>query len=261
MSRILEEKVVSVSELAKNIFKMTVKSEYISMNALPGQFVNVKCCGGIDALLRRPISICNVDKNRETFDIVFQIKGKGTEYLSRKEAGSEVDLIGPLGNSFKINGDYKRIAVVGGGIGIFPLLYLLKELKDVDRSSYLGFRSSEYVVLLDEFGAESEALSISTDDGSRGYKGLVTDLLERDIEEKGFDIIYTCGPTPMIRKVCEISKKAGIKCQVSLEQRMGCGIGACLVCACKIGKPDNWEYKHVCKDGPVFWSDEVIFDD
>ncbi|HPD01043.1 MAG TPA: dihydroorotate dehydrogenase electron transfer subunit [Acetivibrio sp.] len=261
MSRILEEKVVSVSELAKNIFKMTVKSEYISMNAAPGQFVNVKCCGGIDALLRRPISICNVDKDRATFDIVFQIKGKGTEYLSRKEAGSEVDLIGPLGNSFKISGDYKRIAVVGGGIGIFPLLYLLRELKGVDRSSYLGFRSSEYVVLLDEFGAESEALSISTDDGSKGYKGLVTDLLERDIEEKGFDIIYACGPTPMLRKVCEMSKKYGIKCQVSLEQRMGCGIGACLVCACKIGKPDNWDYKHVCKDGPVFWSDEVIFDD
>ncbi|HOQ37816.1 MAG TPA: dihydroorotate dehydrogenase electron transfer subunit [Acetivibrio sp.] len=261
MSRILTEKVVSVKELAKNIYKMTVQSEYISMNAVPGRFVNVKCCCGIDALLRRPISICNVDKDGGSFDIVFQVKGKGTEYLSQKKAGDEVDLIGPLGNSFEINKDNKRIAVVGGGIGIFPLLYLLKELKGVDRSSYLGFRSSDYVVLLEEFGAESEALSVSTDDGSRGYKGLVTDLLERDIEEKGFDIIYACGPTPMLKKVSEISKKTGIPCQVSLEQRMGCGIGACLVCACKIGNPDNWDYKHVCKDGPVFWSDEVIFDD
>lgn len=261
MSKILMEKIASIEEVAKTIFKMTVKSEYISMNAVPGQFVNVKCCEGVDALLRRPISICSVDKDKATFDIVFQMKGKGTQYLSQKKVGSEVDLIGPLGNSFHISEDYKRIAVVGGGIGIFPLLYLLKELKGADRSAFLGFRSSEYAVLLEEFGAESEALSISTDDGSRGYRGLVTDLLERDIEERGFDIIYTCGPTPMIRKVSEISKKTGIPCQVSLEQRMGCGIGACLVCACKIGKPDNWEYKHVCKDGPVFWSDEVIFDD
>ncbi|HOM03024.1 MAG TPA: dihydroorotate dehydrogenase electron transfer subunit [Acetivibrio sp.] len=261
MSKVLKEKIESIEKIAKSIYKMTVKSEYISENARPGQFVNVKCCEGLNALLRRPISICSVDRERGTFDIVFQIKGIGTEYLSQKQAGSEVDLIGPLGKPFHVSDQYKRIAVVGGGIGIFPLLYLLKEMKDADKSAFLGFRSSDYVVLTDEFEAAADKLSISTDDGSVGYKGLVTDLLDKDIAEKGFDIIYTCGPLPMIRKVKDMAQKAGIKCQVSLEQRMGCGIGACLVCACKTGKPDNWEYSHVCKDGPVFWSDEVILDD
>lgn len=261
MSRVLMEKIEGIEKIAKSIYKMTVKSKDISMNARPGQFVNVKCSEGINALLRRPISICNVDRDRETFDIVFQIKGIGTEYLSQKKVGSEVDLIGPLGKPFNISDQYKRIAVVGGGIGTFPLLYLLKEMKEADKSAFLGFRNSDYVVLTDEFDAASNSLSIATDDGSTGYKGLVTDLLEKELHEKGYDIIYTCGPLPMIRKVVDIANKEGVKCQVSLEQRMGCGIGACLVCACKTGKPDDWEYSHVCKDGPVFWSDEVIFDD
>lgn len=261
MSKALKEKIVSNEMLAKSIYKMTVKSEHISMNARPGQFVNVKCCEGINALLRRPISICNVDRDKGTFDIVYQVKGIGTEYLSQKRAESEVDLIGPLGNPFHISEQYKRIAVVGGGIGTFPLLYLLEEMKKADRTAFLGFRSSDYVVLTKEFEAASDRLSISTDDGSAGYKGIITDLLQRDIANKGFDIIYTCGPMPMIKKVKDMAEKAGIKCQVSLEQRMGCGIGACLVCACKTGKPDNWEYGHVCKDGPVFWSDEVVLDD
>jgi len=148
MSRVLKERIESVEKIAKSIYKMTVKSEYISVNSRPGQFVNVKCCEGLNALLRRPISICSADVERGTFDIVFQVKGIGTEYLSQKSAGSEVDLIGPLGKPFHISRQYKRIAVVGGGIGIFPLLYLLREMKDADKSAFLGFRSSDYVVLM-----------------------------------------------------------------------------------------------------------------
>lgn len=260
MSKVLKEKIVSLDKLAPGIFKMTIKSEAVARAAVPGQFVNVKCSEGLNTLLRRPISICDVDRENNTFDIVFQIKGIGTEYLSQKVTGMEVDIIGPLGNPFTISPEYKRIAVVGGGIGIFPLLNLLKESKGDAKSAFLGFRSKDLIVLEDQFKKATDKLFISTDDGSYGYNGLITDLLEEELCKNGFDIIYACGPTPMIKKVVGIAKDSSIKCQVSLEQRMGCGIGACLVCACKTRHGDDWKYSHVCKDGPVFWSDEVIFD-
>ncbi len=262
MSKVLKEEVCSIDKIAPAIFKMTIKSEYVSHYAVPGQFVNVKCSEGINALLRRPISICNIDKDKRTFDICFQIKGIGTEYLSQKKPGDIVDIIGPLGNPFKISGEYKSIAVVGGGIGVFPLMYVLKMSGQAVKSTYLGFRNRDFVVLEDEFKKVSDSMNISTDDGSYGYKGLVIELLERDLIKGKFDIIYACGPMPMLKGVVKIAHGSGIKCQVSLEQRMGCGIGACLVCACKTKADSNegWEYSHVCKDGPVFWSDDVVFE-
>lgn len=260
MSKVLKEKIIDLKEVAHEIFKMTIKSDYISSTAKPGQFVNIKCGDGLNALLRRPISICRVDRSTNTFDILFQIKGVGTEMLAKNTIGSEVDLMGPLGNPFSISEEYKRIAVIGGGIGTFPLLYILEEYKEAYKSTFLGFRNKEALVLQDEFGAASNNLQLSSDDGSVGYNGLVTDLLIKDLENNSYDIIYTCGPTPMIKKVHEIASKNNIKCQVSLEERMGCGIGACLVCACKTKKEDDWEYSHVCKDGPIFWSTDVVFE-
>lgn len=260
MSKVLKERIKIIEEIAPAVFKITLESEYTSANAKPGQFVNVKCGEGINALLRRPISICSVDSKAGTIDIIFQVKGTGTEILSMKKCGDEVDVIGPLGRPFDISPEYKKIAVVGGGIGIFPLLYLLQSMENADKSAFLGFRSKDFVVLEDEFKNASSRLFLSTDDGSFGYKGLITSLLERELRENKLDVIYTCGPTPMIRKVVEIAEAYHVKCQVSLEQRMGCGIGACLVCACKTKYGDDWEYSHVCKDGPVFWSDEVILD-
>ena len=147
-----------------------------------------KCSEGINALLRRPISICRVDREKGTFDIVFQIKGIGTEFLSQKRAGSEVDLIAPLGKPFEIDEKYKSIAVIGGGIGIFPLLYILRESKAENKRAYIGFRNKDYAVLLDEFKANCNSLNISTDDGSMGYKGLVK-TLEDDFKNTGFDMI------------------------------------------------------------------------
>lgn len=261
MSKVLKEKIRCVEKLATDIYKMTIESEYVAQNAVPGQFVNVKCSEGINALLRRPISICNIDRSKKLLDIVFQVKGIGTEYLSQKQLGTEVDIIAPLGRPFHISKDYKNIAVVGGGIGTFPLLYLLNQYQDTEKTAYLGFRDKNCVVLKEEFASACNNLNISTDDGSYGHKGLVTELLRNDLKERPFDIVYTCGPMPMIKKVVELTTKYGVKCQVSLEQRMGCGIGACLVCACKTKKEDEWKYSHVCKDGPVFWSNEVIFDE
>lgn len=256
--KILNEEIKSITKLAPDIYKMTIISPYTAQNAHPGQFVNVKCSEGLNALLRRPISICDIDKENSLLDIVFQIKGIGTEYLAQKQLGTKVDILAPLGKPFCVSDEYKNIAVIGGGIGIFPLLYLLKEYKSAHKSAYLGFRNKEFIVLRDEFEKACDSLKISTDDGSAGHNGLVTEPFEEDLKAGKFDIVFACGPTPMIKKVVDIANQYGVKCQVSLEQRMGCGIGACLVCACKTRLGDEWEYSHVCKDGPVFWSSEVI---
>lgn len=258
MAKILKEQIVDMQELCADVFKMTIKSEYVASQAKSGQFVNIKC-GGLDALLRRPISICDVDRAKNTFDIVFQIKGKGTENLCHKCAG-EVDIMAPLGNPFTIDAKYKNICVVGGGIGTFPLLYLLKSSTCAHKSALLGFRTKAAVVLENQFRAAAHKVEIATDDGSNGRKAFVTELLEQHILEQKPDIVYTCGPTPMMRRVAAIAEKNNIACQVSMEQRMGCGIGACLVCACKTKKGDDWGYSHVCKDGPIFWSTEVCWE-
>jgi len=254
--------ILSIDTLAPDIYLMRIKSGYIAQNALPGQFVNIRCCSGINALLRRPISICSVDREKGTFDIVFQLRGKGTELLAMKKAGDTVDIIGPLGKPFHMSDAFRKIAVVGGGIGIFPLLFLLEETRSSEKAAFLGFRNKECLVLSDDFERVCGSLHISTDDGSAGRKGLVTGLLEESlVSGETYDIIYACGPGPMLKKAADLAKKHNIRCQVSLEQRMGCGIGACLVCACKTRQGDDWDYSHVCKDGPVFWSDEVIFDE
>lgn len=260
MSKILNEKIIRLVQLAPVIYKMTIESEQVSNSAVPGQFVNIKCCDGINALLRRPISICNVDKEVKTFDIVFQLKGKGTELLAAKQLGDTVDLLGPLGNNFDLDTHYENIAVVGGGIGIFPLLFILCRSKATKKSTYLGFRNKDFIVLEEEFRKASDEINITTDDGSEGIKGLVTDILENDLQKSKPDIIYACGPTPMIKQAVKLAQQYDIPCQVSMEQRMGCGIGACLVCACKTKSEDGWKYSHICKDGPVFWSKDVIFD-
>lgn len=147
-----------------------------------------------------------------------------------------------------------------GGIGTFPLLYLLKCSQAANKTALLGFRNKESVVLEDKFRAAAGNVEIATDDGSYGKKAFVTELLEEKIKSQKPDIIYTCGPAIMMQKVSAIAEKNKIPCQVSMEQRMGCGIGACLVCACKTKNGNNWEFSHVCKDGPVFWSTEVCWD-
>ncbi|MCR4434348.1 MAG: dihydroorotate dehydrogenase electron transfer subunit [Clostridiales bacterium] len=269
MPKVLKEKILRSEALARSIYRMTVESEYISQTARPGQFVNLKCSDGIEPVLRRPISICRVNREQKTFELVFQVRGRGTELLSRKKAGDSVDILGPLGNPFEISAHYKKIAVVGGGIGIFPLLFILDEygkhrednLKAFDLSAFIGFRDKDSIVLKDEFEKACDTCRISTEDGSAGCRGFVTGLLEEELSRKHYDIIYTCGPTAMMKKVAETAGLYKVPCQVSLEQRMGCGIGACLVCACKTKYGDGWEYSHVCKDGPVFWCDRVIFDE
>ncbi len=261
MSKQMTNTIAGIDEIAEGIFKMKLASGYIAENAKPGQFVNIKCCEGNDALLRRPISICSVDRSKNTYDIVFQSKGRGTAILAGKKAGDCIDVLGPLGNGFDLGIKYRRIAVVGGGIGIFPLLFILNESKAIVKRSYLGFRTSKLVVLENEFRKKSNSLEIATDDGTYGTGGFVTDLLKRDLSVEKLDLIYACGPEPMLRKVSQIASEYDTECQISLEQRMGCGFGTCLACACKTAEDDDgWQYSHVCKEGPVFNSKSIIFE-
>ncbi|MGE4283998.1 MAG: dihydroorotate dehydrogenase electron transfer subunit [Clostridia bacterium] len=250
-------------EIAPGIIDMRIECKEIAQAAQPGQFLNIKCCEGLSAILRRPISICDVDTKKNEVRFVFQIKGEGTKLLSFKNPGDSVDVLGPLGTSFSIEERFKKPILIGGGIGTFPLLYLAKKLQDRSASAYLGFRSKEMVTLEADFKNVCKEVLVATDDGSYGYNGYVTQLMENAIREGKADIIYACGPELMLRAVVETCKANNLYTQISMEQRMGCGIGACLVCVCKTkaNTEDGWDYEHVCKDGPVFWGNEVMFDE
>lgn len=237
------------NRLKENIFDFTVRCPEMAAKTKPGQFLHILCGGS--AYLRRPISVCEV-KNGEEIRFIFQVRGKGTEELSKSEIGESLDILGPLGNGFRLDNSGGIAALVGGGIGIFPLLELAKQLGK-RTVVMLGFRSADDVLLIDEFKKYSDRVLVATDDGSLGHSGLVTDLLKTEAEENRIDTVYTCGPTPMMKAVSAVAAAADIPAQVSLEERMGCGIGACVTCACTVGG----RRKRVCKDGPVFNASEV----
>lgn len=249
--------IISKKALAKEIYDMTILCPEMAEAASAGQFVNIKVDG---FMLRRPISICGIDKEKGTLRIVFEVRGKGTKALSQLAEGQLVDLIAPLGgNGFKFNG-YKKAIIIGGGIGNPPMLPIAEYFGN-NSKVISGFRNSSAVILQEDFSKTGAETILCTDDGSAGRKGFVTDALTEEIVKEKPDVIYACGPAVMLRKIVEIAKANGIKSQVSLEERMGCGIGACLVCVCRTIRDGEEFYSHVCKDGPVFDGEEVNFDE
>ena len=243
-------KLLAAHEIAGGIFDFTVNAPSIAAEAQCGQFLHIKCGDGV--FLRRPISICDTDG--DTVRFIFEVKGRGTELLAEKKPGDILDIMGPLGHGFEIKPDYKNAVIIGGGIGVFPLFKLAKS---INSHVFLGFRSKDRVVMEDEFKGTSKSLTIGTDDGSYGYAGYIAGAAEEFIAENGADIIFACGPAPMLRAVKLIAESRGIPCQISMEQRMGCGIGACLVCTCETNRDGMDGQVRVCKDGPVFYSTEV----
>jgi len=220
--------------------------------ARAGQFLNIATGDGAN-LLRRPIAICKIEGNNVT--VCFQIKGDGTKRLAKTKEGDILSLIMPLGNGFFVGENEKRIALVGGGVGIFPMVSVLRQYADKKEIySYMGFKNKQSVCMEDEL-LKGAALTIATDDGSRGLHMNAVQAFERDIKINRPDVVLSCGPAPMLRALKAAVNKENIPCYVSLEERMGCGIGACLVCVC-----DKTDGKHarVCKDGPVFDINEVI---
>lgn len=235
--------ILSNIEISPNIYELILEGDF---KGRPGQFYMIRGWNGLDPFLPRPISIANLSKDRITF--LYEIRGRGTHIISSLKRGDRLSILGPLGNGFPLD-DSKKVALVSGGIGMAPMVYLAERLKSkVDL--YAGFRDKVYYT--ETFLENVENIYISTEDGSKGHKGYVIDIFEAE----KYDLVYSCGPIPMMKALVD-------KCQgklpiyLSMESRMACGVGACL--ACTVETVNGME--RVCKEGPVFLAKEVIFND
>lgn len=234
-------------EISNGIFKLAVERA-ISVKPIPGQFMMLRTTG-FEPFLSRPISIHNADGKRLYF--VFEVRGEGTRSISRLKKDEEIEILGPLGNGFQIENIKGRVAILTGGMGIAPMNYLAKSLMDCEADLYAGFRNEIYGV--DSIKRYVNNVHISTEDGSVGSKGYVTEMLN-PLE---YDVVLCCGPEIMMKKVVQSCNDNNVPVYISMEKHMACGVGACLVCTCKT-KEGN---KRTCKDGPVFSGRDVIFDD
>ncbi|SEK17995.1 dihydroorotate dehydrogenase electron transfer subunit [Pseudobutyrivibrio ruminis] len=244
--------VVAKKKLAEGVYSLELETN-ASKYAVPGQFINI-FSNDKSKLLPRPISICEINELKNTLRVVFRVVGEGTTEFSELQAGDTVEILGPLGNGFPLEGE--KAIVVGGGIGVPPMLELAKQLKG-SVTAVMGYRNDD-LFLADEFIDAAADVIIATDDGSVGVHGTVVDAMKEN--ELTADVIYACGPKPMLRGVAQYALEKGIKCYVSMEERMACGVGACLGCVCQSKEVDDHSHvknKRVCKDGPVFLSTEV----
>ena len=246
-------------EMGCNIWLMTVRAPEIASTARPGQFVHVKVPGMEAHILRRPFGVYAADAEAGTVDMMYQVLGFGTEHMTELAIVDTVEMIGPIGRGWQPPEGCKRALIVAGGVGSAPLYPLVEELTaaGVATDAILGASTIDALVARERYGAVLGCEpACSTDDGTYARHGFVTDVLKEQVA--GATGVAACGPKPMLKAIAAIAKEVGVPCQVSMEERMGCGIGACLVCACAL-KSENGEtrYGHVCKDGPVFNAEEV----
>lgn len=242
------------AKIAPGIFNFTLSAPKIAAAAAAGQFVTVLCEG---FELRRPISLCGFDAAAGILRLVFEVRGKGTAWLAQRQVGENLSLVGPLGHGFPLLEPDKKVLLVGGGIGTPPLLPVARHY-GCNATVITGFRNAASAILQDDFQAVGAQTILCTDDGSAGFHGFTTQAMERHLAEKACDIVYTCGPKVMMKRVAEQANEKGIPCWVSMEERMACGVGACLGCACKT-KDENGDPRmaRVCLNGPVFDAQEV----
>lgn len=252
MSKMIEEgKVVGQKVLNASTKLIEIIAPKIAAEAKPGQFVNVKVLNGTAPLLRRPLGVAAVNAIDGTITLIYRIIGETTKLLAEYCNGDRLSIVGPLGNGFAPMP--KRALIVGGGVGLAPLLYLAAEAGAASVDVLMGGRTADELFWTDLYEDYVSHIYLTTDDGSLGTKGTVMALLPQLLADNDYECIYVCGPLPMMKAVAQTAAAAEIKCQVSLERYMCCGIGACLTCACAgIGKRLK-----VCTDGPVFWAEEV----
>lgn len=263
----LSAKITANEKIGASFYKMSLESGYLAKNAQPGQFVEIRCTKGIDPLLRRPLGVHRV--TRTGIEVFYEVVGKGTKLLSEKNPGYELSLIGPLGNGFDLELASDVNVLVAGGIGVAPLLELAVQLAGLpvgrlaSLEVFIGACKKEHLLCEKEFRELGATVNIATDDGSKGYKGFVTELLKQKLfnrqtgkQANRQTCIYACGPAGMLGAVSRIAREHSIPCQVSFEERMACGVGVCLGCPVKVR---GGEYKMVCKDGPVFNSEEIAW--
>ena len=241
-------------EISDQIYSLWLHADDIVREARPGQFVSVYCRDE-SRLLPRPISICELDKESGRLRLVYRAVGAGTQEFSFYGPGETLELVGPLGNGFPLDKGYEKPLLIGGGIGVPPMVELAKWLPG-DKAIVSGYRNGD--LFLKEELSRNAALYVATEDGSAGTKGNVLDAVRENRLEA--DAIFACGPAPMLRALKAYAAEEGIDCYLSLEERMACGIGACLACVCTSKDVDahtNVKNKRICKDGPVFAAEEI----
>lgn len=245
--------VIENSEVIPGVRKIVLHAPQISIQAMPGQFVHLKILSGNDPLLRRPFSIAAVNQNDEFLVIYYRVTGRGTEHMTKLGQGDVLNCLGPLGSGFKLVGE--KPLLIGGGMGIAPLVFLAERLCPRPSHVVLGGRTKSELFWYDLFKNTCKQVSVATNDGSLGVCGTVINALP-NLTDGNIDMIYACGPKSMLKSIAEYAAAAGLPCQVSLEEHMACGLGACLSCTCQT---TDGTRKKVCSDGPVFWAEEVVW--
>ncbi len=259
MKKIETAKVISQEEISSGIFSLWLENETVAGSAAAGQFVNLYC-NNAGRLLPRPISLCEIDREKGRIRLVYRVQGKGTEEFSALKAGDTVKVLGPNGNGFPLDeAAGKLLYLVSGGIGIPPMLQTAKDAASAGTVSVMGYRNAD-IFLANDFAAHAKCV-ISTDDGSFGIQGNAAYALAQTAETMMPEIIFACGPKVLLAAVKKYAQENGIPCYLSMEERMACGVGACLACVCESAEVDGHTHvknKRVCKEGPVFEAGEIV---
>lgn len=270
-------KIINQIQVAPGTYRMTMRAEEVANAFQPGQFVHIRVSEEFNPILRRPFSIHRANKKTGRIEILYKVVGEGTRILSEKKRGDKLDILGPLGNGFKIEKNLDKAILVGGGMGVAPLLELAVSCQRQGINKiivFLGAKAKGFILGEKEFkdlGVEVNgalkglkcSIKVATEDGSYGYKGMVTRLFKEELKKEPHlaknTQLFACGPSPMLRALARLSSRYHLPAQVSLEARMACGLGVCRGCVVRV-KDKKAYYKRVCKDGPVFDLSEVIWE-
>ncbi|WP_428897917.1 dihydroorotate dehydrogenase electron transfer subunit [Parelusimicrobium proximum] len=255
----IKAKILKKKQYSDTIFEFVLHAPYIAETAAAGQFVEVAVKGAGAPLLRRPFGIKDADAKAGTISILFKAVGRGTEILGAKQEGCELNVLGPLGKGFKIEKDKNHI-LVAGGLGVPPIFFLAKKIAEAGEKVYtfIGARTKSEIAAADDFLALGCELGITTDDGSMGEKCLVSVPMERKLKDLKDPVIYACGPHKMLESLAHIAESVKVPLQVSLEEKMACGLGVCRGCPVQVKNADT-KYKMVCQDGPVFNAEDIVW--
>lgn len=249
-------KIISNKEVAKDIFEMLLKVDDFPEDIRGGQFIHIALPSEAH-LLRRPFCIADFDRQNKTITVDYAIVGEGTKFLSTLDEGLELKALFPLGNGFYLDDNMKTIALVGGGMGVAVLPAIPTTEPNREYVSFLGFANKDKAILVENLQSKGKVY-IATDDGSLGEKGFVTSMLKAKLDEVKPDAILCCGPEVMYKALAREMQGIDIPIYVSLERRMGCGVGACLVCNCKVKTAKGEKYLRACADGPVFKLEDIV---
>jgi len=261
LALIHDAKLLANERVNDSVYRLSLHAPEAARAARPGQFVHLRLSHSSDPLLRRPFGVYGVDQEAGTLEILYQVVGRGTKLLASGRLGPVVSVLGPLGRGFTVPAPASPVAVVAGGLGIAPLYFLLEELRSAGQEGVLfqGAKTSNLILAGEKVARLGFDRKIATDDGSAGFHGSVVDLVAGELRQGRFSFVYAAGPALMLKALCKVMREAVVEGEVSLEQRMGCGIGACMCCSAAVrGYPRK--YARVCADGPVFPAGEVVWE-